>query len=82
MAWFSVESSTAIECESDLEVNSEHVDLHTSPKSILEVRRILLDHLVEIGWLKAEQRYVLPVGHDQPITSTVPIEGAGVSIDK
>lgn len=59
----SVESATAINSESRLEVNAEHVDVHQNPKTILEVRRILLDHLVEIGRIGANDRFVLPAGH-------------------
>lgn len=61
----SVDSATAIEAESQLEVNAEHVDVHRHPKTILDVRRILLDHLVEVGRLDPENRYVLPVGYLQ-----------------
>ncbi len=59
----SLESATAIDAISQLEVDAEHVDVHQDPKTILEVRRILVDHLVETGRIRADQRKVLPAGH-------------------
>jgi hypothetical protein len=34
--------------ESEVVVNADHVRLQTVPKTILEVRRILLEHLQEV----------------------------------
>lgn len=34
--------------ESEITVQAEHTKVHTKPKTILEVRRILLDHLKDI----------------------------------
>jgi len=34
--------------ESELIVNAEHTTIHTTDKAILEVRRILLEHLREV----------------------------------
>lgn len=33
---------------SEIEVNADHVNVHRHPKSILEVRRILLEHIISI----------------------------------
>lgn len=65
----SLESATAIQADSQLEVNAEHVDVHQSPKTILEVRRILIDHLVESGRILPEQRKILPAGHYEAASS-------------
>lgn len=59
----SLESATAIDAVSQLDVDAEHVSVHQNPKTILEVRRILVDHLVESGRIRADQRKVLPAGH-------------------
>lgn len=65
----SLESATAIQADSQLEVDAEHVDVHQSPKAILEVRRILIDHLVESGRILPEQRKILPAGHYEAASS-------------
>lgn len=57
------ESATAIECESQLEVEAEHVQVHQTPQAILEVRRILLDHLVDTERIRPEDKRILPAGH-------------------
>lgn len=42
-------SATMDDVESEVIVNAEHTTIHTTPKSILEVRRILLEHLDEVS---------------------------------
>jgi hypothetical protein len=42
--------------ESELVVEAEHQEIHTTPRAILEVRRILKDHLSQ---LQAPARYAL-----------------------
>lgn len=41
-------SATMKDVESEVVVNADHLRLHTVPKTILEVRRILLEHLQEV----------------------------------
>jgi hypothetical protein len=41
-------SATMKDVESEVVVNADHVRLQTVPKTILEVRRILLEHLQEV----------------------------------
>lgn len=65
----SVESATAIKANSQLEVDAEHVDVHQNPKTILEVRRILIDHLVDSGRILPEERTILPAGHYEAATA-------------
>ena len=43
----SLASGRGIEAESEIEVLAEHQEVHQHPQSILEVRRILLEHLKE-----------------------------------
>ncbi len=44
----SLASAEFEEAVSELRVNADHVSIHTKPESILEVRRILMQHLREI----------------------------------
>ena len=66
----SVASATAVSASSELQVESQHTQVHQQPETILEVRRILLDHLVEVGRLGPDRRLVLPAG----ILDTQPLE--------
>ncbi len=43
----SLTSATAADAQSEIEVSSEHANIHRHPLAILEVRRILLEHLRE-----------------------------------
>ena len=43
---------------SEIVVDAEHTGVHRHPRSILEVRRILLDHLKEVG---SSDKPVVPV---------------------
>jgi hypothetical protein len=47
--------------ESEIVVNADHVKVHRHPRSILEVRRILLEHLDEVQGRRGEQLTVRPV---------------------
>jgi hypothetical protein len=49
--------------ESELVVEAEHQEIHTTPRAILEVRRILKDHLSQI---QAPARYALNDNAEQP----------------
>ena len=70
----SVASATAVAARSELEVESQHTEVHQQPETILEVRRILLDHLVEVGRIGPDQRLVLPaeVLETQPLEIELP----------
>lgn len=43
----SLTSATSFDVQSEIEVNAEHAKIHRHPLTILEVRRILLEHLRE-----------------------------------
>lgn len=43
----SLASATSIDVQSEIEVNAEHADIHRHPLTILEVRRVMLEHLRE-----------------------------------
>lgn len=67
-------SATAGSSSSELEVESQHSQVHQHAKTILEVRRILLDHLVDVGRIPPDQRLRLPAGHleTQPLEIEIP----------
>jgi hypothetical protein len=48
------ESATMDDVQSEVIVPSDHVVVHAHPRAVLEVRRILLDHLAESRGLPAE----------------------------
>jgi pimeloyl-ACP methyl ester carboxylesterase len=58
-----VESATIHGVESETFVNSEHQKIHQHPRAILDVKRILYDHLIERGELDEQNRLVLPAGY-------------------
>lgn len=60
----SVASATIPGVESETFVNAEHVKVHQHPRAILDVKRILFDHLIEQGRLGDEFRLVLPTGYE------------------
>ena len=51
----SVESADYPLAVSSVEVPSDHVNVHRHPQTILEVKRILLEHLVDTGRIDADQ---------------------------
>ncbi len=55
------------DAESEIVVDADHVNIHQHPRSILEVRRILLEHSVEM-YAEFNRRMPLPVTHDAPIS--------------
>lgn len=59
----SVESATIHGVESETFVNAEHQRIHQHPRAILDVKRILYDHLIERGELDEQNRLVLPAGY-------------------
>lgn len=59
----SVESATIHGIESETFVNAEHQKIHQHPRAILDVKRILYDHLIERGELEEQYRLVLPAGY-------------------
>ena len=50
--------------ESEIFVNEEHQRVHQHPQTILEVRRILVENLVEIGRIKDYGQWVVPAGYE------------------
>ncbi len=58
-----VESATLQGVESETFVNAEHQKIHQHPRAILDVKRILYDHLIERGELDEQYRLVLPAGY-------------------
>ncbi len=56
----SVDSARAFPAVSEIEVEAEHSKVHQHPRSVLEVRRILLEHLVEHGRIKDPRLPVIP----------------------
>lgn len=51
--------------ESELTVPADHMTIHSHPLAVLEVRRILLQHLAEL-------RGVAPVASHTPYTASAP----------
>ena len=60
----SVESALIPGTESKIEVNAEHSTVHQHPRTILEVKRILFDHLVENQRFSEDSRLILPASFD------------------
>jgi len=58
-----VDSATIHGVESETFVNAEHQKIHQHPRAILDVKRILYDHLIERGELDEQFRLVLPAGY-------------------
>lgn len=59
----SVESAVIQGVVSETFVNAEHQKIHQHPRAILDVKRILYDHLIERGELGEQYRLVLPAGY-------------------
>lgn len=49
--------------ESELMVNAEHMKVHQHPKTILEVKRILVENLVEVGRVSEADKWVVPAAY-------------------
>ena len=64
----SIESAQLPDAMSSVEVPSEHVDVHRHPQAILEVKRILLENLVDSGRIAADYA-VRRAAHQAPIKS-------------
>ncbi len=62
-----IESARATDVESQIEVPEEHSHVHQHPKTILEVRRILLEHLVQYHRIKDPRLPVIPTGFEDSI---------------
>jgi hypothetical protein len=63
-------SATRPDFNSEVVVEADHVSVHGHPRSILEVRRILLEHLTQVHWqLQAPTavRYMLPAPGAQSV---------------
>ncbi|TVS09039.1 MAG: hypothetical protein EA424_27890 [Planctomycetaceae bacterium] len=60
-----LESARMDDVESEIVVDADHVNVHQHPRSILEVRRILLEHSSEM-YAEFNRRMALPVTHDHP----------------
>jgi pimeloyl-ACP methyl ester carboxylesterase len=50
----SYESATRPDFNSEVVVDADHVSIHSHPRAILEVRRILLEHLAQTRWVPPE----------------------------
>lgn len=68
----SLASAHMDDVESEVIVEADHVTVHQHPRSVLEVRRILLEHLDEIRTAKLQSWHVQQAGHletDKPLRS-------------
>jgi hypothetical protein len=59
---------------SEVSVPAEHSEIHQHPKCILEVRKILMENLVEKNRIRSRAIPALPVSYEQPVK-----EGSAVS---
>lgn len=60
-----VASARAEDAESEIQVNAEHSKVHQHPRTILEVRRILLQHLVECRRIQDPKLPVIPATYEE-----------------
>lgn len=65
-----LESARATDVESQIEVPEEHRYVHQHAKTILEVRRILLEHLVQYNRIKDPRLPVIPTGFEESSRNT------------
>jgi len=65
-----VTSAHADDVESEIDVPEEHQEVHQHPLSILEVRRILLEHLVEHDRISEPRPPLFPTAAQQQKAST------------
>ena len=56
--------------ESEVVVNEEHMRVHQHPKTILEVKRILVENLVETGRVSDSDKWVFPASYSQQELNT------------
>jgi hypothetical protein len=63
----SVESAHLENAISELEVPAEHMEVHQHPESILEVRRILIEQLVDNGRVPPSDDLIEHVAHGMSI---------------
>jgi hypothetical protein len=59
-----VESAHLDDVASEIEVPSDHVNIHRHPRSVYEVRRILLEHLAELQAPPSSPLERLPITAD------------------
>ncbi len=71
----SVESARLEYAVSELEVPAEHMEVHQHPESILEVRRILIEQLVNTGRMPAYDDRVKHVSHGLPDHDSTDLQG-------
>ena len=81
-----IESAMMDDVASEIMVESKHIDIHSKPRAILEVRRILVDHLRELtqypqlaailevpeGWKTDSERGKVRHAFNQPRNHTLP----------
>jgi len=60
------ESAHLDDVASEIVVDADHVNVHQHPRSILEVRRILLDHSAEM-FAEMAQRSAVPAAFQKPL---------------
>lgn len=76
------ESSMFSSAASSIEVNARHQDIHSQPKTIMEVRRILLEHITDIRHAKAvHQRRFGQHDARQNGVNRSPVQQAGFFIE-
>ncbi len=62
-----VESAQVKDVQSEIGVKEEHAEVHRHPKTIVEVRRILLEHLEQLGRVNNKPKFdpqIVPAGFD------------------
>lgn len=66
----SVDSAKIDSARSHVQVNAKHQDIHIRPKTILEVRRILLEHTdqVRLEFARRNRSGVRPANYSEPYT--------------
>ncbi|MEE2827368.1 MAG: hypothetical protein VYE64_12135, partial [Planctomycetota bacterium] len=72
-----VESAKVQNVQSEVGVTEEHAEVHRHPKAIVEVRRILLDHLEALGRLEKKPTFdslVVPAGFVPDVNGVLPGE--------
>jgi hypothetical protein len=62
----SFDSAHLEDVQSEIVVDADHIHLHQHPRSILEVRRILLEHSGEMYAERNRRRATIPAGYHQP----------------
>ena len=67
-------SASLDDVESEIVVGADHVTVHQHPRSILEVRRILIKHSAEM-YAETARRMAVPVGHSNPLPLPPIVQG-------